>query len=96
MSIPHNVTMTIAFAAARVSGSSGCNRFTGTYQENGESIVLGSLAGTRLACADEVMTAERAYLAALAEVASWSATASSLTLSNQAREELLRYEGNRA
>jgi putative lipoprotein len=96
MSIPHNVTMTIAFAAARVSGSSGCNRFTGMYQEDGGSIALGPLAGTRLACADEVMTAERAYLAALAEVASRSATAASLTLSNQAGEELLRYEGNRA
>jgi heat shock protein HslJ len=92
MSIPDEVTMTIAFAAPRVSGSSGCNRFTGTYQEDGESISLGPLAGTRMACADAVMTAERAYLAALAEVASWSATAASLTLSNQARETILRYE----
>jgi heat shock protein HslJ len=96
MSIPQEVRMTIAFAAARVSGSSGCNRFTGTYQEDGESISLGPLAGTRMACADEVMTAERAYLAALAEAASWSATAASLTLSNEAGEKLLRYEAERS
>jgi heat shock protein HslJ len=49
MSIRDGVTMTIAFTAARVSGSSGCNRFTGTYREDGESISLGPLAGTRMA-----------------------------------------------
>jgi heat shock protein HslJ len=52
--------MTIAFAGGTASGSSGCNRFTGIYEEEGHSVSFGRLAATRMACADEVMTAERA------------------------------------
>jgi heat shock protein HslJ len=96
MSIPDDLPIAIAFAAGRVSGSSGCNRFTGMYQEDGDSISFGPLAGTRMACADEVMTVERAYLAALDNVSRWSATTTALTLSDQAGQKLLRYETSRA
>ena len=49
-----------------------------------------------MACADEVMTAERAYLAALESVSSWSATDAELVLSDAADAELLRYEASSA
>jgi heat shock protein HslJ len=94
--IPDGVTMTIAFAAGRVSGSGGCNRFTGTYEEAGESISFGALATTRMACADEVMAAERTYLAALETVSSWTATDAELVLSDDAADELLRYDASSA
>jgi heat shock protein HslJ len=91
ISSPDGVTLTVAFASARVSGSSGCNRFAGAYHEDGHAISVDPLASTRMACAQEVMAAERAYLAALADVSSWSADAAGLTLSNRAGDALLRF-----
>jgi heat shock protein HslJ len=92
ISISDDVTMTIVFEAGRVSGSGGCNRFTAAYEEDGGSISFGPVAMTRMACVDEVMAAERAYLGSLEAVSSWSATDDALTFSNQAGDELLRYE----
>ena len=48
-----------------------------------------------MACAGEVMTAERAYLAALESVSSWSATDAELMLSDAAGDELLRHRAAR-
>ena len=96
VTIPEQVTMTIAFAGATASGSSGCNRFTGMYEERGRSMGFGPMATTRMACADEVMTAERAYLAALESVSSWSATDAELVLFDAAGDELLRYVASSA
>jgi heat shock protein HslJ len=62
ITIPGAVMPTIAFEAGRVSGSGGCNRFTGSYEEEGETLSLGMLASTRMACAEDVMRAETAYL----------------------------------
>ena len=90
--IPDDVEMTIAFEAGRASGSGGCNRFTGSYEQDGESISLSRLASARMACAEEVMSAEQAYHSALESVTSWSATGGVLVLSDSAGEALLRYE----
>jgi heat shock protein HslJ len=92
ITIPDDVEMTIAFEAGRASGSGGCNRFTGSYDQDGESISLGKLALTRMACAEEVMSAERAYHSVLESVTSWSATGGVLVLSDGSGQALLRYE----
>jgi putative lipoprotein len=92
ITIPDDVEMTIAFEAGGVSGSGGCNRFTGPYEQDGESISVRRLASTRMACAEEVMSAEQAYHSALESVTSWSATGGVLVLSDSAGEALLRYE----
>src|SRR6266487_5581504 len=36
--------------AGRVSGSDGCNRFTGTFQRNGDAITFGQMAGSQMVC----------------------------------------------
>lgn len=64
----------------------------GSYDQAGDQISLGKLASTRMACAEEVMSAERAYHSALESVTSWSATGGVLVLSDAAGEALLRYE----
>lgn len=92
ITIPDDVEMTIAFEAGRASGSGGCNRFTGSYEQDGESISFGRLASTRMACLEEVMSAEQAYHSALESVTSWSATGGVLVLSDSSGEALLRYE----
>lgn len=58
----------LAFADGQVSGNSGCNRFTGSYSLTGESLSLGPIATTRMACPAPQMETEQAVLAALASV----------------------------
>ncbi|HEY1288816.1 MAG TPA: META domain-containing protein [Burkholderiales bacterium] len=48
----------------RVSGSGGCNRFTGGYELSGERLSFAKMAGTMMAC-QESMESERAFLQAL-------------------------------
>jgi heat shock protein HslJ len=47
--VQSGVMQTLAFAEGRASGSGGCNRFSGAYEENGTSISLGPLMVTRRA-----------------------------------------------
>jgi heat shock protein HslJ len=57
--------LTAVFRLAKVGGSSGCNTFDGPYTTNGNLAAIGPLATTRMACADDVMAQETAFLAAL-------------------------------
>ena len=57
--------LTAVFRIASVGGSSGCNQYTGTYGTNGNVVRIGRLATTRMACADEIMNQEAAFLAAM-------------------------------
>lgn len=53
-------------ADGRVSGSSGCNTFSGAYTSDGTTLAMGRLASTRKMCADaDVMTQEQLFLEAL-------------------------------
>ena len=58
----------------RVSGSGGCNRFSAEYTLEGDSLAIGPVASTRMACFEPegVGQQESAYFAALARVSSWS------------------------
>ena len=58
--------ITLAFSAdGGVSGSSGCNRFSGPWTLAGGALRVGPLRTTRMACEPEVMQQEAAFLAAL-------------------------------
>ena len=58
----------ILFAEGRLSGSSGCNRFTGAFEVSGERVVVGPLAGTRMACPAPFGEQEQRHYEALAGV----------------------------
>lgn len=75
-------TVTFDAAEGRVSGSAGCNRFTGSYTVSGSRISLGPLGTTMMACPEPVMRAEQTFLARLdaAETFRVSADGSTLTL----------------
>jgi heat shock protein HslJ len=66
----------------RVVGSAGCNRFTGTFALDGESVSFGPLATTRMACPEPIMDQERAFLAALEATTQFTQTGDRLTLRN--------------
>ena len=56
--------LTIEFEDGQVSGNTGCNLYSGSYQVNGEAISFGALAWTERGCVDPegVMQQERTYM----------------------------------
>lgn len=67
--------ITAEFSAdGRVSGSSGCNSFSGAYELEGMSIVFGPTAGTRKLCAEPagIMEQEIQFLQALEKVITYT------------------------
>lgn len=61
-----NIKVTVSFDGERVFGSSGCNRYFGSFQLTGEGLRFGAIAGTRMAClSDGVSQVEHAFLSAL-------------------------------
>lgn len=55
-----------------VTGSAGCNTFSGTYALDDAALSFGPLATTKMGCADPTMLVESAFLAAMGGITSWS------------------------
>jgi len=72
-----NVAITAIFDEQnRVSGSSGCNRYTGPVTWEQGNISIGAVAGTRMMCSDPlVMAQESRYLRLLADAGSYRVSA---------------------
>jgi len=62
-------------------GFGGCNQYNGGYAVDGDAIVIGPLAATRKACADDVMDGENAFLNAMESVDLMAIDGQTLTLS---------------
>jgi heat shock protein HslJ len=85
----------IAFdrTAHTVSGYSGCNRFSNSYQrasDVSESIRFGAMAGTRMACVGPDL--ETPYLEALGRVQSYRITGQHLELLDAGGAVVARFE----
>jgi len=85
--------VTAVFAAGELSGSGGVNRYTATYEigEDG-AITISTPAATLMAGPPAAMEQEQAYFVALEQVAGFSATADSLTLTDEQGNVLVRFE----
>jgi len=70
----------ITFKDGTVSGSSGCNSFSGSYELDGNELILGPLAGTLRACEAEIMQRESDFLAGLDKIASYTIHRETLTM----------------
>jgi heat shock protein HslJ len=64
--------VTLSFASGMVSGSSGCNSYSGTYSVDGPTLAVGPLITTKMACPEPIMAVETAYLAALEAANRWA------------------------
>jgi heat shock protein HslJ len=58
-------TLTATFTGDSVSGSAGCNDYSGPYKLDGDTVAIGPLATTRKACEQAVMDQETQFLTAL-------------------------------
>jgi heat shock protein HslJ len=71
---------TATFEAGRVTGTTGCNRYSGTYVVDGGRLSIEPGAATRMGCPPPADEVERAYLAALGRVSGWRVEGDALTL----------------
>jgi heat shock protein HslJ len=83
--VSENVEVTLAFSGDKISGKSACNRYSAGIVggDNPGEIHIGPSMGTRMACPDELMTAESEYLEALTHVTGFSFHAGSLALTGE-------------
>jgi heat shock protein HslJ len=81
--------VTVRFAGGRASGFSGCNRFTGGYSQDGDTLVVGPLAGTMMACPEPRMAAEKAFLGGLSGKHSVAIAGDRMTLTPASGEPLV-------
>ena len=74
-------TLTAIFTADQVSGSAGCNTYSGPYTLDGTTLKIGPLASTMKACADQAVNdQEQQFLAALQASTTFSQSGNILTL----------------
>ncbi|WP_050525349.1 META domain-containing protein [Pseudorhodobacter aquimaris] len=66
--VPGTVVVTMNLEEDRVSGSSGCNRYSGGYSMSGNNLTFGPAAMTRMACPPPGMETEVRFGRALDEV----------------------------
>ncbi|MBI5432954.1 MAG: META domain-containing protein [Planctomycetes bacterium] len=77
---------------SRVSGSTGVNRFFGTFERSGETLRFRPLAMTRRAGPPEAMALEASLVGAFEAVRGWRATATELRLLDGGGDVLVRCE----
>lgn len=80
-------------ADGKVSGSAGCNRYSGTYTISGSNITFSSpMASTMMMCEQAVMDQESAYLKALGEAKTYAIKGDQLTLTGGDDIKLVVYK----
>jgi heat shock protein HslJ len=85
---PDDSVPTLSLDEGSASGFGGCNTFNGGYELDGDSISIGPLAATLMACEDDKSAAEAAYLPALEAADSWAIEDGELVLSTDGQETL--------
>jgi heat shock protein HslJ len=86
------VRTTLEFTAdGRVSGSGGCNRFTGSYTLDGDTLGVGPLASTKMMCPEAVMAQEDGFFQALGDVDQVAVSGSFLVIHFEGSEQPLKF-----
>lgn len=80
------------FEGGRVSGFSGCNRFTGGYTVDRDRLTIGNLAGTMMACPEPAMAVEKAFLSSLSGTLAANVEGKRLSLTPAAGGTPLQFE----
>ena len=87
------IEVTASFSAkGAVSGRSGCNRYQASVNVADDSLTIGPIAGTKMACPGKRMEVEQAYTKALPMASDYRREGRTLTLLDDEGEPLLRFE----
>jgi heat shock protein HslJ len=80
-SVPAGISAAMSFLPdGTIEGFGGCNSFSGSYEVDGDTIAIGPLMSTRMACAEDVNTFESQLVTALQNATSWSVSGGTLDL----------------
>jgi heat shock protein HslJ len=94
--VPAEVKAWLVFTAGetkRVSGSTGCNSTTGSFELSGTDVLaFKQMATTRRACIGNADEVERNFMELLAEANKWKITGNQLILSN-GKNVLAKFKG---
>jgi heat shock protein HslJ len=80
--------------AGRFTGSGGCNRILGKYEQEGARLRFSAPAGTLMACMGETGQRETSFLERLLEVRSWTIADKTLRLGDAKGEIILEMEAD--
>jgi heat shock protein HslJ len=81
VSVTAGVEATAVFAEdGTLSGSAGCNRYSTSFAAEAGALSIGPIVSTMMACADEVMRQETAFLAALDSATAYTIEGEQLAL----------------
>ena len=78
--VPEKLSISFDTEKNTVSGFSGCNRFSGTYSVENETIAFGPLATTRKMCRGEANAIESRTLSLLSKINAFSIEGKTLSL----------------
>jgi len=85
-----NTQPSLNFEDGTAGGNSSCNHFGGEYQVRGNTIILGNLAWTLMACVDDgVMEQEQAYMRLLGGELTYEIGGGQLILTTESGELLV-------
>jgi len=80
---PNDAHLQLLAVGGTASGNSGCNRFSGSFTHDGDSLTFGPIMTTRMACADPAVTdLETRFLEAMASVDGFEIERRELRLKN--------------
>ncbi len=93
VTVPWSVDATLELESGAASGFGGCNRFSGSYALDGDSLTFAdAISRTFAACTGEGQTVEDAYLANLPVTATWAIEGDTLSLADSAGDVILTFE----
>jgi heat shock protein HslJ len=80
--VPEGVEAVVRFGeGGQLTGTGGCNRFSGTYESGSGELTIGPVAATRMACPGPAMEIEQALFAAFGELRRYRVDGAELFLS---------------
>lgn len=85
-------TMNFDLGQNRISGSAGCNNYSGTLvmsENNDNSFIVDSIMSTKMYCSDEVMSVEYKFLKYLGQPLQWAQKADTLSLTTDESQSIL-------
>ncbi len=89
--VPADTGMFIGFGEdGRIEGHGGCNGFFGSYEVMGETLEIGPLGATRMACPEAIMDRELRFFEVLSRVHRYRRDGADLVLEDAAGTPVLR------
>ena len=86
--------ITLEFDGETLSGSSGCNSYSGGFTATATELLFTPLGGTEMACAEPIMAQEAAFFVALGSEVTYLRSDTQLTLTNQENGQVLVFVQN--